>query len=396
MKLCNAFRPPLRHIAAALLTLAGTASTWAQECEVKIGAIGPMSGAASAWGLSAKAGAEFAAALANEEGGLPMGNRRCKVKVVSYDALCTTAGGAASSNFMASENIKVVIGPTCATEVSAFLPVAKRNGQLGISTTYYAGVISKEHPLMFHAIQAPVTFGPFLIKQALDQFKFKTVMVIGPNDQGGTDGSRQLIKHYESLGVKGTEEYYQRGTTNFAPLATRIMNAKPDAVEIATVPPADVTIIVKQLLEAGYTGTSGSLGGSGVGPILAGAGGAEKLKAMYWLETSPVDHPGIVKMKSEYQRLMKTPPIENPLLPNLVIATEVVLRAVSAAGTADDAEKVAEALRKSTPESRFMGKAGWRGKSVYGLNQELTFPMGLGMVIDGKRMPVKAVEIPTE
>jgi branched-chain amino acid transport system substrate-binding protein len=384
------------RVLAAPALAAFVSGAWAQECEVKIGAIGPMSGGAAAWGLSAKAGTEFAAAIVNEEGGLRMGNRRCKVKVVSYDALCTTAGGAASSNFMASENIKVMVGPTCATEVSAYMPVAKRHGQLGISTTYYAGVLNPEYPLMFHAIQAPITFGPFLIKPALEQFKFKTIMVIGPNDQGGTDGSRQLIKHYESLGVKGTEEYYQRGTTNFAPLAARIMNARPDAVEIATVPPADVTNIVKQLLEAGYTGTIGSLGGAGAGPIIQGAGGVEKLKGFYWLETSPVDHPGIIKLKSEYQRVMKTPPIENPLMPNLALAAEVVLKAISIAGTADDAEKVAEALRKSTPESRYMGKAGWRGKSIYGVNQELTFPMGLGMVIDGKRMPVKAVEIPAE
>ena len=60
-------------------------------------------------------------------------------------------------------------------------------------------------------------------------------------------------------------------------------------------------------------------------------------------------------------------------------------------------EKIADTLRKSTPESRYMGKAGWRGKSLYGgVNQELTFPVGLGLVVDGKKLPVKTVEIPAE
>ena len=29
-----------------------------------------------------------------------------------------------------------------------------------------------------------------------------------------------------------------------------------------------------------------------------------------------------------------------------------------------------------------MGKAGWRGKTLYGINQELTFPPGIGMIIN--------------
>ena len=41
-------------------------------------------------------------------------------------------------------------------------------------------------------------------------------------------------------------------TTNFAPIATRIMNAKPDAVELSTMPPCDQTVLIKQLKEARF------------------------------------------------------------------------------------------------------------------------------------------------
>ena len=44
-----------------------------------------------------------------------------------------------------------------------------------------------------------------------------------------------------------------------------------------------------------------------------------------------------------------------------------------------------------------MGKAGWRGKSLYeGVNQELTFPIGLGLIVNGELKPVKTIEIPSE
>ncbi|MDB5596839.1 MAG: Extracellular ligand-binding receptor, partial [Hyphomicrobiales bacterium] len=71
----------------------------AQECEVKIGTVGPMTGGGSSWGLSEKAGVEFEAAWTNANGGLQMGNRKCKVKVISFDGQATAAGGAAASNY---------------------------------------------------------------------------------------------------------------------------------------------------------------------------------------------------------------------------------------------------------------------------------------------------------
>jgi branched-chain amino acid transport system substrate-binding protein len=235
-----------------------------------------------------------------------------------------------------------------------------------------------------------------MIKAAKDQFGFKSVLIAAPNDQGGTDASKQLAKMYGENGIAAQEEYYQRGTTNFAPLAARVMRANPDAIEIATVPPGDAANLVKQLFEAGYGGVIGSLGGNGLKPIADGAGGVENLKNAFWLETSPIDHPGVVKMKADYKRLLGSEPPPNPLFSVFEVAAEVALQGISKAGTDKDPERIAEALRSLTPESRYLGTAGWRGKSIYGINQELTFPPGLGMVIGGKKNPVQVVAIPTE
>ena len=385
-------------ISASLLLascLAG-ASAWAQECEVKLGAVGPMSGGAAQWGLAAKAGAEFAAAMVNQDGGLPMGNRKCRVKVYPFDALYTAAGGAAASNALANDGVRVVIGPVGSPENTGFRSVAKRHGQISFNTSYMEGAISPEFPMSFHALQSPITWGPIAIKAAKEQFKFTSVLVIAPNDQAGTDAAKQLNKMYSDIGLKATEEYYQRGTTNFGPLVIRIMNANPGTIEMTSVPPGDAISVAKQLAEAGYKGYIGALGGSGPTPIIQGYGGIDKVKGFYWLENSPSNHPGIIKMRADFQRVMKAPAPEASLFPVLVLSAEVALNAISRAGTDQDAEKIAEVLRKTTPESRYMGKAGWRGKSLYGINQELTFPVGMGMVVDGKMVPIRTIEIPTE
>ena len=368
----------------------------AQTCEVKLGLVGPLSGGAAAWGLAAKAGAELAAANVNEEGGLQMGARKCQVKIFPVDSQYTTAGGAAASNNLAGQNIRAVLGPVTSLEVTGFRPNAKRNGQILFHSAYLANALTPEYPLEFHSIQTPAIWGGLLVKAAVEQFKFKSVVVVAPNDQGGTDGARQLLKQYNDAGIKGTEEYYQRGTTNFAAIVARIMNANPQSIEMSTMPPQDAGIFVKALMEAGYAGALGALGGNGAAPAINALGGVDRFKAFYWLEVSPVDHPGIVKLKADYQRLLKAAPPENPLFPAFAIAAEVQLRGISAAGTDQDAEKIADALRKMTPDSRYMGKSGWRGKAQYGLNQELSYPIGMGMIIDGKKLPVRTVPIPAE
>lgn len=389
----------IRALAAsvAMTVAAGSAMpVMAQECQVKIGAVGPLSGAAAAWGLAAKSGAEFAAAIANKEGGIQVGEKKCTVKVVSFDSQYTAAGGAAAANYLESEGVHGAIGPVGSPETTGFRPVAARSGIVNFSPSYMRDVITPEFPLAFHALQAPVTWGPLLIEKAQKQFGFETVMIVAPNDQGGTDAGAVLDKMYEGVGVKSSEEYYQRGTTDFSPIATRIMREDPDAIEISTVPPGDAAILIKQLLEAGYEGAIGSLGGGGLAPILEGAGGIENLTNVYWLEVSPTEAPPIVKMKEDYKAIVGAEPPVNPLFPVFVMAGEVLLDGISKAGTDADGQKIAEALRTLTPKSRYMGEAGWRGKTEYGINQELTFPPGLGMIVDGKKQTTTIVEIPAE
>src|SRR5258706_6112891 len=292
-----------------LATCLVSAPASAQECEVKIGAVGPMTGSGALWGMGVKGGADLQAAIVNSEGGLQVGNRKCKVKEVSVDDQCTAAGGAAASNYPAGENVAGRTGPLCSPATTGLRPVAKRHGQISISPSNMKDVLIPEFPLVFHSQQGPWTFAPILIKEAKARFKFNSAVVMGPNDQGGTDNGRVISKAYADQGVKVTEEWYQRGTTNFAPIANRIMRTNPDVLELAGTPPGDVGPVVKAMLENGFQGIFGGLGGMGVTPVIHGAEGVDKIKGYYWLELMPVDDPGARKLRVDYERLLKaTPP----------------------------------------------------------------------------------------
>jgi len=73
-----------------------------------------------------------------------------------------------------------------------------------------------------------------------------------------------------------------------------------------------------------------------------------------------------------------------------------MLRAIASAGTDQDGDMIAAALRRAPPESRYLGKAVWRGKAQYGINQQLGFPVGMGLISNGKMEPQRRLDVSSE
>ncbi len=381
-------------LAAAALAIGLAAGPAAAECELKLGVIGVMSGPAAQWGLALRGAAELVAAEANHAGGLPVGGQKCKVTTVSIDSKYTAEGAAAAANNIVSQGIKFIIGPIGSPEMTGLKPIANRNKLLVMGDGYAKDAIGPQWPLVFHEGPGPSGWADPIVRVAKEKFKMKKVVLIAPNDQGGTDIASVDAAAYKKNGIEAIEEYYQRGTTNFAPIITRALNANPDAVDTASSPPGDAGIIVKQLRQAGFEGPIGRLGGPGTDEIARVAGGYEVLKNFYWYEPVYIDDK-VRAIAEKYKKLMKADPPENNLFFQWVSATRMVTKAVSKAGTVTDVEKVAAALRSLPVEDENMGKGQWIGQEFFGINQELSFPFGIGLILDGKMQPVMRHEAAT-
>ena len=367
----------------------------AEDCIVKIGNAGPMTGGGSSWGLAMKAGVDFEAAVTNAAGGLQMGDKKCKVVVIAVDSMSTAAGAAAAANYLASQGVHATNGPVVGPESTGFKPVGKRNKIVSFTPTFAADAIGPDFPHAFHEVQGPPIWGTAAIKAVRERFKINSAVIIAPNDQGGTDTVDALTKLYEAAGVKTGGEYYQRGTTNFSPLAIRIMGMNVDAVDFTSLPPGEAAILAKQLREAGYEGAFGRLGAGG-DVIIANTGGPTAQKSFYWFDHIPTEDPAAIKMKEDFERVMKQPMPDNLLVYNAMITSEILLKAIQKAGTDQDGDKIADALRSTTPESRYFGAHGWRGKAQFGVNQEFSFPVGVHFIRNGKSEPGVKIEIPAE
>ena len=389
------YRSMFASVTAATATIAmAYATPAAAECELKLGVIGVLSGPAAQWGIALRGAAEFVAAEANKAGMIKVNGETCRTTTVAIDSKYTAEGAAAAANNMAGQGIKFIIGPIGSPEMTGLKPIAVRNSMLVMGNGYAKNAIGPQWPLVFHMGPGPSGWADSIIKVAKEKFGMKTVVIVAPNDQGGTDIASVDAAAYKKNGVEATEEYYQRGTTNFAPIITRIMSAKPDAVDVASSPPGDAGTIIKQLRQAGFEGPIGRLGGPGYSEIARIAGGNEVLKDFYWYEPVFIDDK-VKAIAEDYKALMKEERPENDLFFQWVSATRMVVKAIAQAGTVTDTQKVAEVLRKLPVEDPNMGTGHWIGKEFFGINQELSFPFGIGLVVQGKLQPTLRVDAAT-
>jgi branched-chain amino acid transport system substrate-binding protein len=145
--------------------------------------------------------------------------------------------------------------------------------------------------------------------------------------------------------------------------------------------------MAKQLRQAGFEGAIGHLGGPGTEEIARIAGGIDVLKTFYWFEPIVVDEK-VQELAIAYKKAFNAERPESNLFFQWVGAARMVTKAISKAGTISDTLKVAAALRSLPVEDPNLGKGLWIGQEFFGINQELSFPFGVGTIIDGKMQPI--------
>ncbi|MGV6874754.1 ABC transporter substrate-binding protein [Pseudochelatococcus sp. B33] len=375
-----------RLMGGALLASAMLGGT-ALGCELKIGAPGVLSGPAAQWGLALRGALEFVAKETTEEKRLVIDGTPCSVSVVVIDSKYTAEGAASAMNALAAEGIKVIVGGVGSPEVTGMKPVATRNRMVAMVNSFAKDSIGPQWPNVFHIGPGPSGWAGPIIDEGLKRFKFSKVAIVAPNDQGGTDVAGVNAQIFDEKGITVSEEYYQRGTTNFAPIVTRVLNANPEAVDLASSPAGDAGIIVKQLRQAGFEGPIFRLGGPGFSEIARVAGGVEVLKDFLWYEPVYMDD-NLRALEAKHLELMGSARPENADYFRWVFAARMMVKAVQAAGSLTDAQKIADAMRALPVEDENLGNGHWIGQKFFEINQEMSYPFAIGVVEGGEVQPL--------
>jgi len=391
--LCKKLRAVRRslHLAIAAGAIAMTASlpAMAQE-ELKIGVLSALSGGGLSWGTAVLGGVELAAEEVNGKGGLKVGSKTYKIKVIAYDDKYAGPPAAqAAQRLVSQDEVKIIFGPFGSVPVLAVSDITEGEGVLSFINSYTMKALNSGKKFTFRLTPTTAEISSYMVAEISKRLpEMKSVVIVSPNDDSGKEVGSHSSPAYQKNGIKVlSHEFYERGTQDFAAILTRILASKPDALDVNGSTPVDSGVIIKQARQLGFKGPIVKVGGPGVAETINIAGAAADGLFFYspWNPDEEKIKALIKRFEAKYSMPM------NGLGIFFYEGAHMVFDTIARKQTLDN-KVIAAELDQGKPYDGLQGRYIWGGKDTYGINHQWIAPFYLGQIQQGKEVMVKRID----
>jgi branched-chain amino acid transport system substrate-binding protein len=364
-----------------LLTVLGGVSAAGSE-ELKIGAVGTLSGGGTEWGLALQRGSTIAFDEINAAGGLKVAGKAYTYKLIMYDDQYTAQGGTtAATRLVNVDNVKFILGPIGSPPALGVVAVTNPAKVIALSNGYSPKILTPEGKYSFR-MQIPTDyFAPGVARWLRQTYpQMKKVGIISPNDAVGQTLAPLHAQAYAQHGFEMVfDEKYDRGLKDFGPLITRMMAKGAELLELDGNAPGEAGLMVKQARQLGFKGVIIQTGGPGIEEVMRVAGSFAEGFLSYDL-FDPTDAALQSYVKGYHAKW------DGPI-PGLSVvwynAARVLHEAFKKAGSID-VDKVRDALENLEGTPTVFGPVRWGGQDRYGINHQLLHSFLISEVKDGK------------
>ena len=343
----------LTPVIAALGVAAGMAfGAAAQAQTIKIGVVGPTTGAVTQYGDMVREGVDTAIERINAAGGV---NGK-KLETVVIDDGCEPKQGPVAANRVVNSKIGFVVGHVCSGATIAAADVYNNEGVVMVtpSATSPALTDGKNYEFIFRTIGRDDQQGPAAAKFILDKIKPKKVAVLHDKQSYGQGIATAVKNDLEKGGV--TVAFFEginAGDSDYSAVITKLKSQGVDFVYYGGYHP-EMGLLLRQAAEQGVKAKWMGPEGTGNPDINAIAGDAVEgmLVALPADFTQNAANADIVKAFQAKKRNAA-----GAFQMTAYTATQVIADGIKGAGT-DDPTKVAKYLHANSFDTP-IGKVSW-------------------------------------
>ena len=218
---------------------------------IRIGVNGVLSGAVASIGQDYVEATKLAVSEINEAGGV-LGY---DLELFFADNQCDPAVGVNSaSSLIDVDEVIAVIGSSCSSVTLAVMPIAERSGVVQLTAGSTNPQITTDAGVGGNEWQFRVNIDDSIMAEAFSKMiaeENETVVIVGSNDDWGRAAADAFQAHLETFGAEIVGvEYYNRGQTDYRPMATKIKGMDADGLILIADAP-DAAPFAVQLWEAG-------------------------------------------------------------------------------------------------------------------------------------------------
>ena len=390
--------------AGAAMTMTATGIPFgvsAGEKVVKIGFLAPLTGPVSPWGKPGLDGCLIWADWVNTAGGLEIGGDHYKVEFVPYDTEYDPGKARTGATKLIKEDgvsfIMMLGGDTWA----GVQKVAEKEGML-FSTLLPSDLTPDTKTLV-----APCEVHPIYNVTAIQYIAetmphLKTAYTVTQDDALGKPSVATYSAAYEVHGIKEIAKpiYFDPATTDFAPVISKLMAAKPDILSLDTCHTPFVHSLLIQAYQQGYKGQIVSCTGDYYTKIIE--------------KTSKEFMEGYLFQFPDFDDVAMTRPGINFDRPNEFYAEYVKRygagewsavsweyasimdlwgKAATAVGSIEP-NKVLRSMKKGGIGKHAFGDSVWWGKELFGIDNALVGDWPVVAIEDGKAVIKKFYSVP--
>jgi len=370
---------------ASLSLLGAIGAAQAQET-IKLGLSVPLSGTGATWGKGSEFMCKKAAQEIAQAGGVKVAGKAYNFECLAYDNKYNAAEGTkVAQTLLNREGVKFIGGSLGTALVQALQSLSERRGVILFTTAWGPSIKGPKFPLTFTQMNTPFEILPPLIRFIHEENpQAKSIVMLNPNDATGRDTEAVAKKVWSETGVKVlSSDFYERGTTEFQPMAARIASLKPDIVDLGAMPPADAGAVLKELDVLGWKGVKVVEVGTGIDGLKATGGNA--IEGVYMGAAVTFDGPTATERQKAVNAEART------LLGESINAIQIgfydsvyALKAAMEKAQSIDPKAVAAALPDAAFTSFYGDKVDFYGVDTYGSRQQMRLPVIITQARDGK------------
>ena len=356
----------------------------AEERELKIAVISPLSGGGMAWGYATLSGLEIAMDDVNKAGGLKVGNTVYTLKAIPRDSkYLADVAITAAKRVIYEDKVKIIFGTIGSAEGLATQGITEPNKILltpvGVFTHRF---LAPDKPYSFRFILTNVEFFPFLLEYYRERWpNAKKIAYLYPNDETGQDAFNWMRKYAGKQNFEVIGFPWERGTPNLSPVVTKALTANVDLMDLGVTPPGDAGQFVNILRDMGWSKQIVKTGGSAAPDLIRLCG--KNANGIIYFEDGDFSLPKSAFLAERFKE-KKYPGIANTVMVPAYDGAMMLFKSIQKAGTVDDTIRIKEALESIGTYEGLQGPVHWGGKENYGIDHQIYRPLNIGEITDGK------------
>jgi branched-chain amino acid transport system substrate-binding protein len=325
--------------------------------------------------------------LMNQRGGITINDQKYNIQIIAEDDESSPPGAVAAANKLIQAGIKFIIRPLFPPSNLASIPITEEAKVLCMKPM---GTLREEaNPNLRYSFGAStfVYNSPVWHDYLKKNYpKVKKIAIISPDDPAGKTyrelAEKEIQRHELEIVF---QEQFKIGSEDFYPILTKVLEKKPDAIDVVfSIEPWSAGII-NQSRELGFTGPIyASIGLLGDINVLKGMLNPKYAYDLFQMGPD-VQSPKMPVIVKEYRVLIEQQ-TKTPLNTSHIAVLDAVYALVQGIGKAQsiDTDKVAQALESMKSIDTAYGRGRMAGEDFFGVNHVIRRPIAISGIINGK------------